>query len=61
VGSVDLAGWYMRIVHYIVNWLFIIITTIHVYLSLSEDFPAFLNFFGMSALDRENNSPEEHH
>lgn len=61
VGSTDLAGWYMRITHYIVNWLFIIFTTIHVYLSLSEDFPAFLNFFGMSALDRENMSPEEHH
>lgn len=54
VGSTDLAGWYMRIVHYVVNWLFIILTTIHVYLSLSEDFPAFLNFFGLSFLDREH-------
>lgn len=61
VGSADLAGWYMRIAHYIVNWLFIILTTIHVYLSLSEDFPAFLNFFGLSFLDREHAEPVEHH
>ncbi|MBA4370829.1 MAG: hypothetical protein C0418_04545 [Coriobacteriaceae bacterium] len=54
VGSVDLAGWYMRIAHYVLNWLFILFTTIHVYLSVSEDFPAFLNFFGLSFLDREH-------
>lgn len=60
VGSVDLAGWYARIVHYIVNWLFIIFTTIHVYLSVTEDFPAFLNFFGLSFLDREHASHGEH-
>ncbi len=61
VGSTDLAGWYARMTHYVVNWLFIIITTIHVYLSLSEDFPAFLNFFGLTAFDRENTSPIEDH
>ncbi len=60
VGSTDLAGWYMRIVHYIVNWLFIIITTIHVYLSVTEDFPAFLNFFGLSVFDRNHAGHEEH-
>jgi Ni/Fe-hydrogenase b-type cytochrome subunit len=58
VGSTDMAGWWARTVHYIINWLFIIITTIHVYLSLSEDFPAFLNFFGLSALDRKNPNDE---
>ena len=47
VGSTDLAGWYARTAHYVINWLFIILTTIHVYLSLSEDFPAFLDFFGL--------------
>jgi len=52
VGSVDLAGWYARMVHYVLNWLFIILTTIHVYLSVSEDLPAFLNFFGLNFLDR---------
>jgi len=52
VGSVDMAGWYARTAHYIINWLFIILTTIHVYLSVTEDFPAFLDFFGLGALDR---------
>lgn len=60
VGSTDLAGWYMRIAHYIINWLFIILTTIHVYLSLSEDLPAFLNFFGLSVFDRENANHGDH-
>ena len=60
VDSVDLIGWYSRIAHYVINWLFIILTTIHVYLSVTEDFPAFLNFFGLSAFDRENTNPEAH-
>lgn len=60
VGSTDLAGWYMRIVHYVVNWLFIIFTTIHVYLSVTEDFPAFLNFFGLSVFDRGHAGHEGH-
>jgi Ni,Fe-hydrogenase I cytochrome b subunit len=47
VGSIDLAGWYARTAHYLINWLFIVLTTIHVYLSVTEDFPAFLDFFGM--------------
>jgi Ni/Fe-hydrogenase 1 B-type cytochrome subunit len=51
VGSVDLAGWYMRMIHYIINWLFILLTTIHVYLSMTEDFPAFLNFFGLGGVE----------
>ncbi len=38
-------------IHYIVNWLFIILTTIHVYLSVTEDFPAFLNFFGLGGVE----------
>ncbi len=44
---------WVRTGHYIVNWLFIILTTIHVYLSVTEDFPAFLDFFGMSGLGRK--------
>jgi Ni/Fe-hydrogenase b-type cytochrome subunit len=47
VGSTDLAGWYARTVHYLINWLFIVLTTVHVYLALSEDFPAFRDFFGL--------------
>lgn len=60
VGSTDLAGWYMRIAHYILNWLFIIFTTIHIYLSVTEDFPAFLNFFGLGVFDREHADHGEH-
>lgn len=37
---------YSRIIHYIINWLFIILTTVHAYLSVTEDYPAFTEFFG---------------
>ena len=50
LGSVDMAGWWMRTAHYLMNWLFIVLTTIHVYLSVTEDFPAFMDFFGLSFL-----------
>jgi len=60
VGSTDLAGWFARTTHYIVNWLFIILTTVHVYLSVTEDFPAFLSFFGMGFLDKRHGSDEGH-
>ena len=58
LGSTDLAGWYARTTHYIINWLFIILTTIHVYLSVTEDFPAFLDFFGLDFVEKKE---EEHH
>ena len=58
VGSIDLAGWYARTAHYLINWLFIVLTTIHVYLSVTEDFPAFLDFFGLSGAEHEE---EEKH
>jgi Ni,Fe-hydrogenase I cytochrome b subunit len=51
VGSVDLAGWYARTLHYTINWLFIILTTIHAYLSVTEDLPAFETFFGLGGAD----------
>lgn len=50
VGSTDLAGWYARTAHYIINWLFIILTTVHVYLSATEDIPVTLDFFGLKKL-----------
>ena len=50
LGSVDLAGWYARTAHYIINWLFIVLTTVHVYLSASEDVPCTLDFFGLKKL-----------
>ncbi|MHB0976194.1 MAG: cytochrome b/b6 domain-containing protein [Candidatus Aquicultorales bacterium] len=35
----------VRLVHYSLNWLLIIFTFVHAYLSVMEDFPAFLMFF----------------
>jgi Ni/Fe-hydrogenase 1 B-type cytochrome subunit len=54
IGSTSLAVAYARIAHYVINWLFIIIVTIHVYLSVSEDFAAFLDFFGLGFLDKRH-------
>lgn len=51
VGSTDLAGWYMRTFHYVLNWGFIIMTTVHVYLSATEDVPCTLDFFGIKPLE----------
>ena len=59
LASTDLAGWWMRTAHYLINWLFIVLTTIHVYLSVTEDFPAFMDFFGLSFLDTHE-AHEEH-
>ncbi len=51
VGSTSLAIAYVRIFHYILNWGFIIMTTVHVYLSATEDIPCTLDFFGLKALE----------
>jgi len=40
---------YSRILHYIINWVFIIVTVIHAYLSVTEDYPAFTEFFGFGS------------
>jgi len=67
-GLVGASGiFWIRTSHYIINWLFIILTTIHVYLSVTEDFPAFLDFFGLGFLDRDvahdsdDHGHDEHH
>lgn len=60
-GFVGAGGiFWLRTGHYLVNWLFIILTTIHVYLSVTEDFPAFLDFFGLGLLDRGSNGGHDH-
>jgi Ni/Fe-hydrogenase 1 B-type cytochrome subunit len=59
LGSVDMAGWYMRTAHYLINWLFIVLTTIHVYLSVTEDFPAFMDFFGLGFLGPGHDEGDE--
>jgi Ni/Fe-hydrogenase 1 B-type cytochrome subunit len=61
-GLIGATGiWWVRTVHYIINWLFIILTTIHVYLSVTEDFPAFLDFFGLGMFDKRSASKHGEH
>jgi len=47
VGGTAMAVAYMRILHYFLTWLFIIMTTVHVYLSATVDIPVTLDFFGL--------------
>lgn len=48
--------WYIRTTHYIINWLFIIMTTVHVYLSATEDVPCTLDFFGLKKMQISPNA-----
>jgi len=50
VGSASFALWIVRTVHYILNWAFILMTTIHLYLAASVDVPCALDFFGVQEL-----------
>lgn len=60
-GLIGASGvWWIRTVHYLINWLFIVLTTIHVYLSVTEDLPAFLDFFGLGFLDRPHAEHGDH-
>jgi Ni/Fe-hydrogenase 1 B-type cytochrome subunit len=52
IGGLATAVAWVRMVHYLINWLFIVFVTIHVYLSVTEDFAAFLSFFGLGFLDK---------
>ncbi|MBE0417390.1 MAG: cytochrome b/b6 domain-containing protein [Coriobacteriia bacterium] len=61
VGSTDLAGWYARTAHYMINWLFIIMTTVHVYLSATEDIPVTLDFFFLKELEVTGGHGHEPH
>ena len=56
LGSADLAGWWARTFHYILNWVFIIFTTVHAYLSATVDIPVTKNFFGMGDLEWDPNA-----
>ena len=42
--------WAIRSVHYVINWLFIIMTTVHLYLAATADLPCALDFFGIKEL-----------
>lgn len=50
-GGTDLAGWGVRTVHYILNWLFIIMSTVHLYLAFTVDIPCALDFFGIKEME----------
>jgi len=53
VGGVAMAGAWMRVVHYAINWLFIIMTVVHFYLAVNEDFLIGLDFFGFKKYPAE--------
>jgi Ni/Fe-hydrogenase 1 B-type cytochrome subunit len=43
--------WMVRMLHYVLNWAFIIMTTVHMYLAFSVDIPCALDFFGLKELE----------
>ncbi len=66
VGGPASAMWYARMLHYVLNWMFIIMMTIHFYLAASVDIPCTLDFFGLTTMettgghhDDEAPAPEE--
>lgn len=60
VGGVAMAGAIMRMVHYAINWLFVIVTTVHIYLAAFIDFPCTLDFFGLRKLEVDPNAYHHH-
>jgi Ni/Fe-hydrogenase 1 B-type cytochrome subunit len=50
LGSAALALWVVRMIHYVLNWAFILMMTIHLYLAATVDVPCALDFFGMDEL-----------
>jgi Ni/Fe-hydrogenase 1 B-type cytochrome subunit len=50
VKDVASALWINRTLHYVLNWLFIIMTTVHLYLAATADVPCALDFFGLEEL-----------
>lgn len=63
-GGLAMAVAWMRVLHYFCTWMFIILTTIHVYLSATEDIPVTLDFFGLGPHgehgDAEHGTVPEH-
>lgn len=60
VGGVAMAGAWMRVLHYTINWLFIIMTTVHFYLAVNEDLPIGLDFFGIKKYPAEKLAAHGH-
>ena len=61
VGGTAVAVAYMRVLHYTLTWMFIIMTTIHVYLSATVDIPVTLNFFGLGGHDEHADDAHDAH
>jgi Ni/Fe-hydrogenase 1 B-type cytochrome subunit len=51
VGDAASALWYTRMLHYVLNWAFIIMTTVHLYLAFTVDVPCALDFFGIKEME----------
>jgi Ni/Fe-hydrogenase 1 B-type cytochrome subunit len=51
VGGMALWMWIIRTLHYVINWAFILMMTIHLYLAATADVPCALDFFGMEELE----------
>jgi Ni/Fe-hydrogenase 1 B-type cytochrome subunit len=51
VGGPAAALWYARTLHYILNWGFLIMLTVHFYLAANEDLPCTLDFFGIKSME----------
>lgn len=49
-GSIAAAGAWARIIHYSINWLFVILATVHFYLAAFIDLPCTLDFFGIKKM-----------
>jgi Ni,Fe-hydrogenase I cytochrome b subunit len=60
-GGLAMAVAWMRILHYALTWMFILLTTIHVYLSATEDIPVTLDFFGFGAEHGDEHAHEPKH
>jgi len=50
VGGPAAALWYARTLHYILNWGFLIMLTVHFYLAANEDLPCTIDFFGIKTM-----------
>jgi len=59
VGGPALALWYARTLHYILNWGFLIMLTVHFYLAANEDLPCTLDFFGIKKMATTEHAPAE--
>lgn len=60
-GDLPTAKYFMRFIHYLCNWFFIVFTLVHAYLAVSEDLPAFLYFFFNIEPEHHDEHEEEHH